>query len=200
MNVAAPILSRPELTMPDAEGAHLRAAYTQADVILEYGAGGSTVLASEMTGKTITSVETDAKWVALMENWFAHNKAASQPDIIWANIGETKDWGRPKSDMHWRDYAKYPLDIWLLEDVPHPDVVLVDGRFRTGCVLATAFNCTKKTRVLVDDYARRDSYHAVEKIVGAPRLIGRMAEFEITPTPIRAEHLLEIISLMQDSY
>ena len=186
--------------MPEAEAAHLRAAYASADVILEYGVGGSTVMAAEMAGKTITSVETDAEWVDLIAQWFAQNPVKSMPDVVWGNIGATKAWGRPKDDSHWRDYAKYPLEIWSLEGVPHPDVVLVDGRFRAGCVLATAFNCKKKTRVLVDDYARRDSYHAVEKIVGAPRLIGRMAEFEITPTPIPAEHLLEIIKLMQDPY
>jgi hypothetical protein len=200
MNIAVPIISRPELTMPDAEAAHLRDAYAQANVILEYGVGGSTVLAAEMANKTITSVETRQVWVNMIANWFAQNPVASMPDVIWANIGKTKEWGRPADESHWKDYSKYPLEIWSLEDLVHPDVVLVDGRFRAGCVLATAFNCSRETRVLVDDYSRRPSYHAVEKIVGEPRLIGRMAEFEITPTPIPTEHLLEIISLMQDPY
>ncbi len=200
MSVAGPIMSRPELTMPDTEAAHLRAAYEQAGVILEYGVGGSTVMAAEMAGKTITSVETDQLWVDTLQAWFAQNPCISAPDIIWSNIGKTKAWGRPADDSHWKDYARYPLDIWMLEDIPHPDVVLVDGRFRAGCVLATAFQCKQKTRVLVDDYKRRTSYHSIEKIVGAPRLIGRMAEFEITPTPIPAEHLLEIITHMQDPY
>ena len=193
-------IPRPELTMPESEAAHLREAYAAADVILEYGVGGSTVMAAEMAGKTITSVETDQLWVQTLQDWFKQNPCKSTPDIIWANIGPTKAWGRPKDETQWKDFAKYPLDIWMLEDAPHPDVVLVDGRFRAGCVLATAFNCKRDTRVLVDDYKRRDSYHGIEKIVGTPRLIGRMAEFEITPTPIPAEHLLEIITLMQDPY
>ncbi|MGH1579249.1 hypothetical protein [Planktotalea sp.] len=186
--------------MPDGEAAHLRAAYERADVILEYGVGGSTVMAAEMDGKTITSIETDQFWVKSLQDWFAQNPCKSAPDIIWANIGKTRAWGRPADDSHWTSYAKYPLDIWSLEGVPHPDVVFADGRFRAGCVLATAFKCKKTTRVLVDDYARRSSYHAIEKIVGAPRLVGRMAEFEITPMPIPADHLLEIITLMQDPY
>lgn len=196
----ATTISRPELTMPDAEAAHLRAAYAAADVILEYGVGGSTVMAAEMTGKTITSIETDQLWVDTLNQWFEKNPVKSMPDIIWANIGKTKAWGRPVNESSWREFAKYPLEIWSLEDVPHPDVVLVDGRFRTGCVLATAFHCKRKTRVLVDDYLRRPSYHAIEKFLGSPRLIGRLAEFEVTPTPIPAEHLLEIISLIQDPY
>ncbi len=186
--------------MPDSEAAHLRSAYVAADVILEYGVGGSTVMAAELANKTITSVETDQLWVDTLTDWFAQNPCPSMPDIIWANIGPTKAWGRPATEKYWKNYAKYSLEIWSLEGLPHPDVVLVDGRFRAGCVLATAFNCTRNTRVLVDDYARRSSYHAVEDIVGAPRLIGRMAEFDITPTPIPAKNLLEIITLMQDPY
>ena len=200
MNIASPIITRPELTMPHAEAEHLRAAYENATVILEYGVGRSTVMAAKMQGKTITCVETDQTWVDNLNAWFSQNPVKSMPDVIWANIGPTKAWGRPADESHWRKYSKYPLEIWSLEDTPHPDVVLVDGRFRAGCVLATAFYCKKKTRVLVDDYLRRPSYHAAEKYVGAPRLIGRMAEFDITPTPIPAMHLLEIISLMQDPY
>lgn len=196
----AAILQRPELTLPETEAAHLRATYERAEVILEYGVGGSTVMAAEMAGKTITSIETDQLWVDTLNAWFAQNPGKSTPDIIWANIGPTKAWGRPAGEEYWKEFSKYPLEIWALEDVPHPDVVLVDGRFRAGCVLATAFRCARPVTVLVDDYKRRESYHAVEKYVGAPRLIGRMAEFEITPTPIPSEHLLEIISLIQDPY
>lgn len=200
MNQAVSIIERPELTLPDLEAAHVRAAFEAADVILEYGSGGSTVMASEMLGKTITSIETDKDWTEMLLAWFAQNPGQSQANVIWADIGKTRVWGRPVNKDHIDEYAKYSLEYWMLEGAPHPDVVFVDGRFRAACVLATAFNCKRKTRVLVDDYIRRSSYHAVEKFVGAPRLIGRMAEFKITPTPIPAEHLLEIITLMQDPY
>ena len=49
MTGAAPI-TRPELTMPEAESALLRETYGRAGVILEYGTGGSTVVASELPG------------------------------------------------------------------------------------------------------------------------------------------------------
>ena len=79
-------------------------------------------------------------------------------------------------------------------------VVLVDGRLRAACVLATAFRCSQPVRVLVDDYTQRATYHVVEKYLGAPRITGRLAEFNVTPTAIDATHLLEIISIMQDPY
>lgn len=200
MSAAHTILPRAEMALPELEGAYLREAYQKAGNILEYGAGGSTVMASQMAGKNIVSIETDQDWVTELLFWFAENPGKSPVDIVWANIGPTGPWGRPKDETHWRDYSKYPLEIWNLEDLSHPDIVLVDGRFRAGCVLATAFRCSQTTRVLVDDYARRETYHAVEEFVGTPKLIGRMAEFTLTPTPIPADRLLTIISLMQDPY
>lgn len=200
MNDALEPINRPALTMPIAEARILHEAYEAADVIYEYGAGGSTVLAAEMRGKQIYCVETDELWVNSMQSWFKQNPPLSEVDIIWANIGKTRAWGRPANENEWREFSKYPLEIWDLTDIPHPDVVLVDGRFRAACVLATAFRCSQPVRVLVDDYTQRATYHVVEKYVGAPRITGRLAEFNITPTAIDATHLLEIISIMQDPY
>lgn len=42
--------------MPPAEAEALRMAYEEAEVILEYGSGGSTVVAAELPGKHVTSV------------------------------------------------------------------------------------------------------------------------------------------------
>jgi len=153
-----------------------------------------------MAGKRGVSGETDGVWVDAMQDWFRQNPPQSTIDIIWANIGKTRAWGRPADESQWREFAKYPLEIWDLLDLPHPDVVLIDGRFRAGCILATAFRCKRGVRVLVDDYPNRPSYHRVEKYVGKPELIGRLAEFQITPTPIPAENLLEIITIMQEPY
>ena len=70
-------IARPELTLPDAEAALIRAAYAKADVILEYGSGGSTVLASELPGKSVFSVESDRDWAQMMRGWLAQNPPAA---------------------------------------------------------------------------------------------------------------------------
>ena len=51
--------TRPKLTLPEAEASALRAAYAAAEVVLEYGSGGSTVLAAE-AGAEVWAVESDA--------------------------------------------------------------------------------------------------------------------------------------------
>ncbi|WP_324754529.1 hypothetical protein [Roseovarius sp. Pro17] len=192
------LIERPELTMPEAEAARVAEAYSAADVILEYGSGGSTLLASELPGKTVFSVESDRAWAEMMQNWLVQNPAnnGTQVEVIWSNVGDTGDWGRPVDDRAWRHYADYPLAVWQREGFKQPDVVLVDGRFRPGCAMATAFCTAKPVTMLVDDYKRRKGYHVVEEFLGTPRLIGRMAEFEVAPMAVPIHRLLPIIKMM----
>ncbi|MEI4231493.1 hypothetical protein [Roseovarius sp. D22-M7] len=193
------LLTRPELTLPAAEAAHLAQAYGAADVILEYGAGGSTVLAAEMPDKRILSVESDPDWAAMMRDWFAQNPpaAGTQAEVIWSDIGPVKEWGFPRGKHGAQRYARYPLAVWGRADFVQPDVVLVDGRFRTGCAMATALRTTRPVTLLFDDYVPRRHYHRVEDFLGPPRkTIGRMAEFGVTPVTLRPEALLTIIEMM----
>ena len=86
-------LTKPELTMPELEANLLRDTYAAADVILEYGSGGSTVLASEMTDKHVTSVESDKRWWRMMMEWFDGHPAhgTSSVEMLYADIGPTKE-------------------------------------------------------------------------------------------------------------
>ena len=189
-------MTRPELTMPDAEAAVIRAAYAQAQVILEYGSGGSTVLAADL-GKRVTAVESDKAWAQMMRDWFAAHPPTGHVEIIWADIGPTKEWGHPVDHSSWNSFARYPLDVWGNPGFQHPDVVLVDGRFRMGCALAAAFRITRPVTLYFDDYTDRPRYHQIETFLGAPAAItGRMARFDLTPMPVPADRLLQVIQMM----
>lgn len=192
-------VTRPELTLPDAEAALVAAEYSRADVILEYGSGGSTVMAAEMPGKTVFSVESDREWAAMMLEWFEENPPADgvSVEIVWSDIGPTRDWGQPRDLANYRKFAAYPLAIWKAETFRQPDLVMVDGRFREGCALAATFLTERPITLLIDDYGSRRSYHAVERYIGTPEMTGRMARFEIEPQPVPADRLLDVIDLMQ---
>lgn len=198
MSTLSATLPRPELTMPAVEAEALRTAYGEARVILEYGSGGSTVLAGELPGKHVTSIESDRRWARMMRRWFRDNPPApgTEVDVVWANIGATRSWGHPTDETLWRKFAEYPLAVWTRPDFRHPDVVLVDGRFRVGCALATAFSITRPVTLLFDDYARRTWFHRVEEFLGSPFIIGRMAAFEVSPQAVPASRLLQIIRYM----
>ena len=194
------VIARPELTLPEAEAAALRAAYAGARAILEYGSGGSTVMAAEMPGKAIWSVESDLAWAQMMRGWFTANPpaAGSTVDVIWADIGATKEWGHPVDHSQWSRFARYPLEVWDTQGLVPPDVVLVDGRFRAGCVLATAFRTSQPVTLFVDDYTNRPQNHVVETFAGPPAAtIRRMAHFRIPPLSIPEDRLLKIMQLMQ---
>ena len=192
-------ISRPELTLPPEEAALLREVNERAEVILEYGSGGSTVMASEMPGKAVWSVESDQAWAQMMRGWLAANPPAesTEVDVVWSDIGPTKEWGHPVDHFEWVRFARYPLEVWDLKGFRHPDVVLVDGRFRQGCALAAAFRATRPLDLYFDDYTRREHYHVFEQFLGTPEITGRMAHFHVNPQPIPAERLLKIIQLMQ---
>lgn len=187
-------VDRPVLTFPQAEAEALGAAYRAASVILEYGSGGSTVLASDM-GKTVFSVESDKGWLAQMQLWFDGQKPKGRVVLHHGDIGPTGKWGMPKAPRSFRNWPRYALSVWERPDFEQPDVVLVDGRFRPACLMATAFRTRRPVRVFFDDYAGRPSYHAVEEMFRPVALHGRMAEFHLDPTPIPVDRLDWIISL-----
>lgn len=184
--MAAP--PRPELSLPEAEGAHLRSAYEAAQVILEYGSGGSTVMAAELPGKLIFSVESDPAWARSLQHYLDTVGLPSPAIIYYADIGPVGKWGRPVDTTHWEQFHRYPGDIWKKRFFRHPDVVLIDGRFRAACLAMTRLNMTRPVTVLFDDYAERQTYHAVEEVVGPPaQMIGRMARFELVPEGLDKE-------------
>ncbi|KGM47703.1 hypothetical protein [Pseudooceanicola atlanticus] len=190
-------VARPELTLPPEEAAFLRERYAEATEILEYGSGGSTVVASELDGKTITSVESDRDWADMMQRWFKENPGKSPVDVFHADIGPTKDWGYPTGPEEWRRFPSYPLRVWERAKEISPDLVLVDGRFRVGCVLATALSTQKPLTLLFDDYTPRKAYRRVEGFVGEPqKIVGRMAVFAIEPMSIPKGRYLRTIELM----
>lgn len=171
----------PELTFPDEEAALVRARYGEAGTILEFGSGGSTVLAASAPGKFVISVESDRQW-AIDLQLFIDRSALPSPAIVWhVDIGETGRWGRPVSDEEWRKFHRYPVSIWSEPFFHHPDVILIDGRFRPACLVAAALRISRPVTVLFDDYFDRPAYHVVERISQPLRAAGRMAEFRLHP-------------------
>jgi len=165
--------------MPDAEVAHLKQAYADARVILEYGSGGSTRLAAGMPGKFVMSVESDPDWMRKLRRDLA--TAASPVILQHVDIGPVGAWGRPLTDAGWRTYHRYPNSVWEQPWFKQPDVVLIDGRFRTACLAAVILQTRRPVRVLFDDYGVRDRYRLVERIIEPQAMYGRMAEFLVMP-------------------
>ena len=182
-----------ELTLPPDEAALVQKEYERASSILEYGSGGSTLIATRSQCCRVTSVESDWAWAANMRKAIFKMRAEDRVIIHWVDIGVTGKWGRPRTESAWQNYPKYSLDVWDRKDFSPPDVVLIDGRFRVGCFLACLFKTRKPVRILWDDYVGRDHYRVVEKYHTPTKMVGRMAVFDISPTEIPSDSLLEIV-------
>ena len=177
-------IARPVLTLPPAEAALLRQCYNDAKVILEYGSGGSTCDAAELPEKTVFSVESDKDWCGGLQHWFDANPPKAKVHLHHVDLGPTEKWGKPQSDKHWRRFHRYPFSVWDRADFQHPDVVFVDGRFRAACFLATLFSISRPVKLLFDDYTERPSYHEIEFFGPPAEIQGRLARFDLVPTPI----------------
>ncbi|MEX1213622.1 hypothetical protein [Saccharospirillum sp.] len=183
-------MRKPKITFPELVAQEVEKYYEMADIILEYGSGGSTYLAAKLDGKVIYSVESDASWLCNLGLQIRSSDPRSHPYLYYVDIGNTKEWGHPADDAKYRNWPNYSNAIWREEFFEQPDVVLIDGRFRKACFLATLGNCKKDMVVLFDDYGERKNYHDVERFVTPVKFIERMAVFEISPGLVDAEAAL----------
>lgn len=154
---------------------------------LEFGSGGSTVVAAKFGVDTIT-VENDrffARSVVCKIGPHAKNK------MFAVNVGVTLEWGYPMIQKQtaprlkrWAEYIQAPFRHIDSQNDKFPDLILVDGRFRRACALASAQKALARgesTVICFDDYAGRDWYHDIEAELGVPEMVGRMAVFTVQP-------------------
>lgn len=162
--------------------------------ILEYGAGGSTIFALRISDSTLVTTESDANWLKLVNKKVGEIPgAASRLHALHADIGETKEWGYPTNENNWKNYWKYPIEAWnyCAKNDIKPTVVLIDGRFRRACFMATLINSKVPCTILFDDYLDRPHYHSIEKFLQPSKIIDRLAVFEFSSSFNQTSELLE---------
>lgn len=191
-------MDRPQLTFPPEEAAAVTEYYSAARIILEYGSGGSTVLASELEGKTISTIESDAAWLKNLKAYIDGSAPRATVHYHHANIGPTQAWGRPKDLSKSAQWSAYPTAVWHSPGFQQPDLVLIDGRFRVACFIACAVFTRAPVTILFDDYRDRPRYHYVERFALPVERHGRLAVFRLTPGLVTAEQLLTAVGYFQD--
>ena len=186
------------LTLPDQEAEALERAYASARVVLEYGSGGSTFLALRSGAEFVMSVESDKAWSERIGAALGAEFPADRFLVHHADIGPTGPWGRPAGSGAYRRFHLYATGIWDRPGFRHPDVVLIDGRFRVACFLAAMIRCTRPVTVLFDDYIDRKYYHWIEELIPRDELTGRMARFTVCPQSLPPEQLTRFAGAFTD--
>jgi hypothetical protein len=150
------------------------AALANASSYLEYGAGGSTILA-DRRGIPALSVESDPYYADAVRSRLTSGRV----ELLNPKLGLIGRFGTPIFPT--RSKARRYIEAPFSRD-HFPDFILVDGRFRVACALASAKRAHQsagRAILMFDDYARRHWYHRVEEHLGKPRMHGRAAFFEI---------------------
>lgn len=149
---------------------------------LEYGSGGSTVLAASLN-KPFVSVDTDRYFLEAVRRKIGG--LAPNQHLEHGNIGWTKAWGCPifetprfLSRKKWKAYPEIP---WrFVKKGLLPDLVMVDGRFRVASALTSCVHLVDapNSRILVDDYIMRPHYYSIADYAQLVDIRGRMAIFK----------------------
>ncbi len=86
--------------------------FQTAKVYLEYGAGGSTVLAALLRVEVIHSIDSDLGFLCAVENKVAECKTRSKISTYYVDIGPTKEWGVPSELATASRCPRYCIAAW----------------------------------------------------------------------------------------
>lgn len=168
--------------MPGAVVDFLTEELRRTDCFLEFGAGGSTVLAARLGVRQIISIESDPDFLEQIAAKVESLRTNSELHALHADIGKTGAWGRPQDTsqfISWHSYAQ--VGFLRAEKLGvSPDFILIDGRFRVACFLASLLCANPGTRVLFDDYLGRSKYaRGTERFVEPDFRLDRAAVFTV---------------------
>ena len=152
---------QPEMTSD--EIGVLRECYSKAASLVEFGSGGSTLLAVRSPLQRIWSVESDPAWIAKLRDQpaVAAAEQGGRLRFVHADIGRVGDHGAPLDEAAQARWPAYHEAVWADPAAASADLVLVDGRFRVACALQALLRCQPHALLLVHDFWNRTPYHPV---------------------------------------
>jgi hypothetical protein len=149
---------------------------------LEYGIGGSTVLAAQKSLQSVIAIDSSTEWINKVKEDIEKCVYSGNIHLLHADLGTTADWGYPINEQLIKNWPSYYSSPWIAYKNLNtsPDLILIDGRFRTPCFLYSLLQCKPGTRILWDDYHNRPEYHFVEQALAPQGLVDDMAIFTVS--------------------
>lgn len=188
-----------QLTFPDELSLFFAEQVSISNFTLEYGSGASTLFLAN-SNKRCMSVESDYSFLLNLLQKISLRNITHSIIPVFINIGPTKEWGHPidnSSEINWHEYSIQPWQILSSVNIS-PDLVLIDGRFRVACMLATMASISKPTKVIFDDYVGRPYKEIIEQFILPIKFVDRAAYFEVSPREISTLDILRCIDSFFD--
>jgi hypothetical protein len=130
---------------------------------LEFGSGGSTVLAATHVGESAMSVDSSKVWQAKVTQSCATAGTRIVPVMVHVDIGPIRDWGHPVDDRSKDRWPEYASAVWARPQAWTCDLCLIDGRFRVASFISALLHCSPLTTVMIHDFPERPQYHVVRQ-------------------------------------
>lgn len=174
----------------------LASIYSNATSVFEFGLGESTYLANHLGVPRYAGIDSDAVWVTGVRD-----KVSPHFRFYFADVGKTREWGRPVEGSLKKNVWDYQLAPLHSEPLPF-DVYLVDGRWRMACALASFLHASargaphEQTKVLIHDCKtkpiQREAYNRGDHLLDLLQHSGHaLCVFQRKPTTTD-EALLEL--------
>lgn len=155
---------------------------------LEFGAGGSTLLAGAADVVEVHSVESSMAWLARVSRSELWAESTSRIYSYFVDIGPTAAWGYPvKERAEGFNYYSGAVTELLSGTV---DLILVDGRFRVACALRSIRLMHEDSLLAFHDYTNRRHYHVVDRFLDKVRCVSTLCVFRRKP-------VLDVVDLMR---
>jgi protein O-GlcNAc transferase len=142
----------------------------------EFGSGGSTTYVAMNTDAIIYSVDSQKGWLDKIAKYVGPRDNITYK---YVDIGPLGGWGRPKDESKkhlWPNYSDTLQDSGF-----KPDLVLVDGRFRTACIFKTIIYSADNDihpKIILHDCKRKE-YHVTYEYLNKIKQTSRLCVFEI---------------------
>jgi len=149
------------------------------DTVIEWGSGGSTILAVALGIPQIISVETDPSWSARVRGIAADSfpEDSLNLDLRGFDCGPVGPWGYPRDQLsaeRVRDYVNEGLQHASRERT----LYLVDGRYRLACMTSILSILEPTSIAILDDYRPRPAYWLLDKYQIPDGFLGHAAVYE----------------------
>lgn len=127
--------------------------------LLEYGSGSSSIWFLKMLNCEVTSIEHDSDWYKKVEEKIPNEYKNKWKGILKLNQIEGFDEGSGTDDEFY--YDEYVKTIDELEEF---DIIVIDGRCRSKCILKSISKLKSKGIFIVDNAERLTYRKAINKI------------------------------------
>ncbi len=176
-----PTIPLPHMSMAEIEC--FKTAICRKTKMMEFGAGGSTLLCIQEEGVSLVSVECDKNWINKLSEFRITQTALSEGRLHFhhADIGPTGEWGNPVGDSAITRWPNYWKDVWKEQPQLNFDCIFVDGRFRVACTLFAITKLQQDTTIIIHDFWSRDYYHIILKYLTCIATTDDLAIFCIKP-------------------